>query len=249
MDTPVDITLQFTTGTVSYKKGQSIQTDFIQIVKAILWTIKPRKSPNVSTNITVVEQSDSYEIISISTSIKTHKNTSKSKILNFSNIVKAASAYDNAIIRSNNKKSINDDDDVSADDDVSPVSNSVNVDNGSESVAQLTSVVSTLNINPRRQQYREQKRKNIGDKVIIQQVPVIVKEEVIREVIKEVEVTKEVIKEVKVGSECTICYDKCIECSLDPCGHVFCMTCSALFLNKPCPNCRTKVNAIKRIYY
>ena len=139
MDTPVDITFQFATGTVSYKKGQPIQADFIQIVKAILWTIKPRRSPNVSTNITVVEHSDSYEIVSISTAIKTRKATSKSKVLNFSNIVKAASAYDNAIIRSNNKNSINDD--VSADDDVS-----VNVDNPSESVAQLTSAVSTLDI-------------------------------------------------------------------------------------------------------
>ena len=234
MEAPVDIIFQFTTGSVSYKKGQTINFYVTQIVKAILWTIKPRKSPNVSTNITVIEHSDSYDIVLISTAIKTRKTTSKSKVLDFCNIDKAAASYDNAIIRSNNKKLINNDE-------------LVDVDSPSESIAELTSAVSTLDMKSTRRQ------KNNGNKVIIQQVPVIVKEEVIREVIKEVriveQVTTEVIKEVKVGSECTICYDKHIECSLDPCGHVFCMTCSSVFLNKPCPNCRTRVNAIKRIYY
>lgn len=246
MEAPVDFTFQFTTGTIYYKKGQTIQADFIQIVKAILFTIKPRKSPNVTTTVTVIERPDSYEITSISTAIKTRKSTSKVKVLDFSNIIKAASAYDKALIRANNKKSTNDD--GSGDDTTDALP-----EDPSESVVQLASAVSNLDIRPTGRRQREPKRNNRENKVIIQQVPVIIKEEVIREVIKEVkvieEVTKEVIKEVKVGAECTICYEKTIECSLDPCGHVFCSTCSSVFLNKPCPNCRTKVNAIKRIYY
>jgi hypothetical protein len=267
MQVPFDLTFNFTTGTIVYTKGQTIQEDFVQIIKAIIWTIKPRKSLHVSTSIIVVEHSDHYEIGSISTSIKTKKTTAKNKILKFSNIVKAASSYDDALINSNDNINMSTNNSTELSDssfdtrilrkrnetrrkkDNINMSNGNNTNSTNNSLELLDSSFDTRTAKKR----NETRRNKDTGKVIIQQIPVIIKQEVIKEVIKEVkvveEVTKEIIKEIKVGSECPICFDKTINCSLNPCGHVFCLDCANKFLYNNCPNCRLNVTEIKRIYY
>lgn len=298
MKPPVNIIFKLDGSTFTCEESKSVEPGLEQIVKAIVWTIKPRTTAHVVTTLVVTKRAEDYEIVAISMSKKTLKRTSKTKILPFINIGKAASSYDHKHHLSSEVHS-DEDDTESTNIDLQPVqviadSVSSSLQDGSEDIKgkkrrnikqadkeDAPSAGSALDCaqhftqnddDANAKTQKGSRHKSTRDKqVIIQQVPVIIKEEVVREVIKEIpvvvkeevikevikevrvveEVIKEVIKEVNIGTECPICFDKTIDCSLDPCGHVFCMICANNFrhANNLCPNCRSYIQQIKRIYY
>ncbi|CAH6419624.1 RING finger type zinc finger protein [uncultured virus] len=267
MQTPANIIFKLGDTTLTCEKGKPIEPGLEQLMKAILWTIKLRTSPHVSATITVIQRVDDYEITAVYIANKTRKQTIKTKTLSFNNISKAASSYDRKQNNTTSNESMNNDDLSTTND---KLTNEIPINNSEPT--QLVEPLMNLTVNTSKQRVRNRKtsddkvsrtkQANKGKKqrnnteVVIQQVPVIVKEEVIKEVVKEVkvveEIIKEVIKEVKVGTDCPICFDRTIDCSLDPCGHVFCLTCANQFRltnRNTCPNCRVSIKQIKRIYY
>ncbi len=48
--------------------------------------------------------------------------------------------------------------------------------------------------------------------------------------------------------ECVVCLDRCVKTIIKPCNHcILCVTC-ALKIKNNCPNCRTEIESIERIY-
>jgi len=53
----------------------------------------------------------------------------------------------------------------------------------------------------------------------------------------------------KSKDECLVCMDKPLSVALVPCGHVcYCLECAERETVKECPNCRSKVDEMQRIY-
>ena len=54
---------------------------------------------------------------------------------------------------------------------------------------------------------------------------------------------------MNLKDECLVCMDKPLSVALVPCGHVcYCLECAEREKIKECPNCRSKVDEMQRIY-